>query len=53
MTTLGCLSSPMLSKLCDTAARPMRTRTVGPAQRQRCDGIGTGDLEPILIIQQL
>ena len=36
MTTLGCLSSPMLSKLCDTA-RPVRTRAVGPAQRQRCD----------------
>ena len=37
MTTLGCLSSPKLSKLCDTAARPVRTRAVGPAQPQRCD----------------
>ena len=37
MTTLGCLSSPMLSKLCETAARPVRTRAVGPAQRQRYD----------------
>ena len=37
MTTLGCLSSPMLSKLCDTAARPARTRAVGPARRQRRD----------------
>ena len=37
MTTLGCLSSPKLSKLCDTAARPVRTRAVGPAQRQRRD----------------
>ena len=37
MTTLGCLSSPKLSKLCDTAARPVRTRAVGPARRQRRD----------------
>ena len=37
MTTLGCLSSPMLSKPCDTAARPARTRAVGPARRQRHD----------------
>ena len=37
MTTLGCLSSPMLSKLCDTAARPVKNRAVGPAQPQRCD----------------
>ena len=29
MTTLGCLSSPKLSKLCDTAARPVRNRAVG------------------------
>ena len=35
MTTLGCLSSPMPSKLCDTAARPVRTRAVGPARRQQ------------------
>ncbi len=37
MTTLGCLSSSKLSKLCETAARPVRTHAVDPAQRQRCD----------------
>ena len=30
MTTLGCLSSPKPSKLCDTTTRPVRTRRSKP-----------------------